>query len=71
MLSYADDDARSFSAPSDIVLVGVDPESGLLATPDCPVVRYEPFVAGTEPLEFCPLHGGYGRPEPKDGWWIF
>jgi penicillin-binding protein 1B len=71
MLSYAEDDARSFSAPSDVILVAIDPASGLLATPDCPVARYEPFVVGTEPSDICPLHGGYVQPEPKDGWWIF
>ncbi len=71
MLRYANGDARSFSAPSDIILVGIDPASGLLATPECPVVRYEPFVTGTEPTEVCPLHGGYAQPDQKDGWWIF
>ncbi len=70
MLDYADGQARSFSAPNDIVLVGIDPASGLLATPDCPVVRYEPFVAGTEPTETCPLHG-YPGGDKEGGWWIF
>ncbi len=70
MLGYADGEPPRFNAPSDIILVGVDPASGLLATPDCPVVRYEPFVIGTEPVDVCPLHG-YVPEEEEDGWWIF
>jgi penicillin-binding protein 1B len=68
MLAY-DPPAPDFRAPEDIILVGVDPASGFLATPDCPVVRYEPFVIGTEPVEVCPLHG-YAAPD-DEGWWIF
>ncbi len=29
-----------------------------LATPECPVTREEVYIHGTEPTEFCPLHGG-------------
>ncbi len=29
-----------------------------LATPACPVTRKEVFITGTEPTEFCELHGG-------------
>jgi penicillin-binding protein 1B len=69
MLAY-DPPAPDFRAPEDIILVGVDPASGLLAAPDCPVVSYEPFIIGTEPTEVCPLHG-YAPPGDEDGWWIF
>src|SRR5262249_17020461 len=34
----------------------VDPTSGGLATADCPEVRSEPFLAGSEPHEPCTLH---------------
>jgi penicillin-binding protein 1B len=70
MLAYTAGEAADFSAPEDIIMLGIDPASGLLSTPDCPVVRYEPFLIGTEPTEVCPLHG-YGPPEEDDGWWIF
>ncbi|MBA2566097.1 MAG: PBP1A family penicillin-binding protein [Gemmatimonadetes bacterium] len=70
MLAYAPGVAPEFNAPEDILLVGIDPASGYLSTPDCPVVRYEPFVIGTEPTEVCPLHG-YLAPQEEDGWWIF
>jgi penicillin-binding protein 1B len=45
-------------APEGIVYVTIDKETGLLATPGCPKTRSEVFVAGTEPREPCPAHGG-------------
>ena len=50
----------SFTAPAGIVSAQIDPESGLLATANCPAVRTEFFIAGTEPVEACSLHGGGG-----------
>ncbi len=50
--------------PDDIVDREIDPESGMLATPYCPVSRGEIFVAGTEPVSVCPLHAGSGEPSP-------
>src|SRR5213593_2005644 len=47
---------RDFPVPDDIVWRDVDPESGQLATAGCPITRREPFLAGTEPQEPCPLH---------------
>jgi penicillin-binding protein 1B len=51
-------DTREFKEPDGDVAVSVDPQSGQLATPSCPSPRDEVFVAGTEPTEFCELHGG-------------
>ena len=50
--------------PDDVVDRAVDPETGLLATPWCPVARREIFVAGTEPGAVCPVHAGYGGSSP-------
>ena len=50
----------SFTAPAGIVSAQIDPESGQLATANCPAVRTEFFIAGTEPVEACSLHGGGG-----------
>jgi penicillin-binding protein 1B len=50
-------DMQEFVAPAGIISVSVDPESGDVATPNCPTNRPEVFLAGTEPTEFCPLHG--------------
>lgn len=47
-----------FDAPDGVVSVDIDPESGQLATGACPNVRGEVFIAGTQPNEFCRLHGG-------------
>ena len=54
---------RPFPVPEGVVRAGVDPRTGLLAAPDCPEQILEPFLAGTEPVEHCPLHGQFGRQE--------
>ncbi len=54
-------DAQPFTAPEGIVSVEIDPESGMPATPYCPKTRQEVYIAGTQPVGTCPLHGG-GRP---------
>ncbi|MGA7826757.1 MAG: PBP1A family penicillin-binding protein [Geobacteraceae bacterium] len=46
-----------FSKPDTVVTVSIDPATGCLATPDCPVKRDEVYIAGTEPTEYCPEHG--------------
>lgn len=53
--------ARPFEAPDGIVSVQIDPASGMPATPMCPITRTEVYIAGTQPVGTCPLHGG-GRP---------
>jgi hypothetical protein len=51
-------DMQDFPEPQGIASASVDPESGYLATPNCPTARTEVFIAGTEPTEFCPIHSG-------------
>lgn len=51
-------DTEPFEAPPGVTQVTVDPQSEQLATPQCPTTRQEVFLAGTEPTEFCFLHGG-------------
>jgi hypothetical protein len=53
--------ARPFEAPQGIVAIQIDPETGQPATAACPQTRTEVFVAGTQPLDSCRLHGG-GQP---------
>ncbi len=48
-----------FKRPGDVVNAEIDPETGLLATPACPAIRSEMFIAGTEPTETCYLHTSY------------
>jgi penicillin-binding protein 1B len=47
-----------FEAPDGIVSAEIDPESGELATTACPKFKPEVFIAGTQPVELCHLHGG-------------
>ncbi|MEW6337459.1 MAG: transglycosylase domain-containing protein [Acidobacteriota bacterium] len=48
-----------FPIPDDIVEAVIDPRNGKLATDRCPEVAVEKFIAGTEPRELCPEHGGW------------
>jgi penicillin-binding protein 1B len=48
---------HSFQPPDGIVTVDIDEETGELATPNCPKVRSEVFIAGSQPLQICHLHG--------------
>jgi len=57
---------HEFVAPEGVVTADIDADTGLLATPGCPKVRSEVFIAGTQPVEACRLHGG-GRTQVA-GW---
>ena len=50
-------DSPSFQTPEGIVFVDIDRDTGQLAGPACPRVFSESFVIGTEPKDFCRLHG--------------
>ena len=50
-------DSPSFQTPEGIVFVDIDRDTGQLAGPTCPRVFSESFVIGTEPKDFCRLHG--------------
>jgi penicillin-binding protein 1B len=45
--------SRDFSSPSNIILVKIDPQSGLLSNRKCPDYIEEVFIEGTEPAEHC------------------
>jgi penicillin-binding protein 1B len=47
-----------FQAVDGIVTAEVDPESQELATSNCLKKRLEVFLAGTQPVGYCRLHGG-------------
>jgi penicillin-binding protein 1B len=49
---------QQFAPPAGVVEAMIDPQSGQLATPSCPQTQEEYFVAGTEPTQYCQLHGG-------------
>jgi penicillin-binding protein 1B len=48
-------------APDGVVATDIDAETGELATPACPRVRSEVFIAGTQPVQLCHLHGKGGQ----------
>jgi len=50
-----------WEAPDGIVTVDIDPTTGQLATAGCPGARNEVFIAGTQPVELCRVHGGGTR----------
>ena len=60
---------RYFEPPNGIVTVSIDPDSGQLATPQCPTTRSEVFIAGTQPIESCPLHRGAQAPSTYVATW--
>jgi penicillin-binding protein 1B len=48
----------SFNEPSGLTHATIDPQTGLLATANCPRSVDEVFLDGTEPGFFCHIHGG-------------
>lgn len=60
--------ATPFSAPDGIIGIDIDPTTGQLAGPNCPTTRTEVFLAGTQPNEFCRLHGGGSGNMQVAGW---
>ncbi len=63
-------DVKPFEMPEGVTKVTIDPESLALATPECPVTREEVYIHGTEPTEFCPLHGGHMASDAPPGSWL-
>jgi 1A family penicillin-binding protein len=53
-----DKPVMEFPQPGNVVTAVIDPKTGLLATPDCPLKQEEFYVTGAEPKEYCPKHGG-------------
>jgi penicillin-binding protein 1B len=58
MQDAAPAEPQDFPEPSGIAMAAIDPESGGLATPACPKPVSLPFLSGTEPTQYCALHGG-------------
>jgi penicillin-binding protein 1B len=51
-------DTKPFEAPDGIVTIEIDPDTGFPATPACPRRANEVYIAGTQPVGACPIHGG-------------
>ncbi|HET6144819.1 MAG TPA: PBP1A family penicillin-binding protein [Candidatus Acidoferrales bacterium] len=63
-------DVKPFEMPDGVTKVTIDPETLALATPECPTSREEVYIHGTEPTEFCPLHGGHLANDTAPGSWL-
>ncbi len=63
-------DVKPFDMPEGVTKVTIDPETLALATPECPTTREEVYIHGTEPTEFCPLHGAHMANDSAPGSWL-
>jgi penicillin-binding protein 1B len=61
---------QPFVMPEGVMRVTIDPESLQLATPECPITREEVYIHGTEPTEFCTLHGGHMASDAPPASWL-
>ncbi|HTW23602.1 MAG TPA: PBP1A family penicillin-binding protein [Candidatus Baltobacteraceae bacterium] len=59
---------QPFEPPAGIVQDMIDPQSGQLATASCPQTAEEYFIQGTEPAQYCQLHGGTLAQSPAGAW---
>ncbi len=55
--ALSDKSVPDFNIPDSVISVAIDPATGNLATPECPLQRNEYFRAGTEPVDYCPTDG--------------
>ncbi len=51
-------DPGDFTIPDGVASALIDPDSGDLATTACPRTTVQYYLAGTQPVQFCPLHPG-------------
>ena len=63
-------DVKPFDMPEGVTKVTIDPETLALATPECPTTREEVYIHGTEPTQFCPLHGDHTANAGGPGSWL-
>lgn len=57
---------QDFAQPESVVAASIDPQTGYLATAECPQSLEEFYLSGTEPTAYCPEHGS-GPAEPPLG----
>jgi len=61
---------EDFEPPEGIDEATIDPQSGQLATSQCPKTVTTYFVAGSEPTQYCQLHGGAAVAQSGQGSWL-
>ncbi|MCA0170535.1 transglycosylase domain-containing protein [Bacillus sp. RAR_GA_16] len=56
--ALAKEKAADFKKPENVIGIEVDPQTGLIATENCPVKRLTYYIEGTEPSQLCEDHPG-------------
>jgi penicillin-binding protein 1B len=59
---------QAFAPAPGIVQESIDPQTGQLATNSCPQTATEYFIAGSEPTQFCEIHGGQNAQSGPGSW---
>jgi penicillin-binding protein 1B len=62
---------EQFAAPEGLVEVAIDPQTGKIANASCPQAEQEYFIYGSEPTQFCDMHGsgaGHLAQTPPVSW---
>jgi penicillin-binding protein 1B len=59
---------QPFTPPDGVMEATVDPQSGQLATASCPQTQNEYFVEGSQPTQYCQLHGGQASESTPGSW---
>jgi penicillin-binding protein 1B len=59
---------QPFTPPEGVMEATVDPQSGQLATASCPQTQNEYFVEGSQPTQYCQLHGGQAAESTPGSW---
>jgi penicillin-binding protein 1B len=61
---------QPFTPPDGVMEATVDPQSGQLATASCPQTQNEYFIEGSEPTEYCQIHGGQTAESSGPAGWL-
>jgi penicillin-binding protein 1B len=61
---------QPFTPPDGVMEATVDLQSGQLATASCPQPQNEYFIEGSQPTQYCQLHGGQSAGESTPGSWL-
>jgi len=59
---------QEFAPPDGVVAEVVDPQTGQLATPSCPHPQEEYFIAGSQPTQYCEVHGEHLAQSGPGAW---
>jgi len=61
---------QPFTPPDGVMEATVDPQTGQLATASCPQTQNEYFIEGSQPTQYCQMHGGGQMAESGVAGWL-